>query len=291
MVEKGHDQLSTWGILGDHSIRDVRDWTEQLVGHGYLDKTGEYHILEVTDKGALVLKGLETPRLLKPAEKAPKQRTFKGTEKSWEGVDKGLFDALRALRTEVAKERGVPPYLVFDDAALRDMARCMPGTEVEFLGVHGVGEKKCQDFGARFLESIREYCEEHGLERPEGHDELSLEVEPVAVKARKAKPSSSAAQERAYGLFAEGKGVDEVAEQIGRARSTTWGYLEHYIRDNDISDPDPWVDGSKLERIREAAAHFGAQKMKPIFEFLNGEVTYDDIRITMVCLRNSESAQ
>ena len=76
----------------------------------------------------------------------------------WEGVDRGLFDELRALRREIAQSKGLPPYTVFGDAALRDMARLKPHSLEEFLTVHGVGENKRDQYGAQFLAVIRDYA-------------------------------------------------------------------------------------------------------------------------------------
>jgi ATP-dependent DNA helicase RecQ len=73
-----------------------------------------------------------------------------------EAYDRGLFEALRTLRRALADERGVPPYIVFSDVTLREMARRRPATPAEFLAVKGVGEWKAAEFGARFLAAIRE---------------------------------------------------------------------------------------------------------------------------------------
>jgi ATP-dependent DNA helicase RecQ len=153
ILSYGHDHLSTHGILGDHSKRVVRDWVEQLVGQGYLAKEGEYNTLTVTETGWSVLRGGETPRLIAPLPQRPARRS-KAAAESWEGVDAGLFEALRALRKRLADERGVPAYVIFGDASLRDMARLRPADEAGFLEVHGVGEKKLADYGALFLVEI-----------------------------------------------------------------------------------------------------------------------------------------
>jgi ATP-dependent DNA helicase RecQ len=160
VVSKGHDQLSTWNVLGENSKENVRDWIEQLVSQAYLDKVGEYNILNVTPSGMAVLRGDETPRMLRPIEKTSKRRGEKASTiegKSWEGVDRELFDALRALRKGIAHENNAPAFTVFGDAALRDMARRKPTTPGEFLEVRGVGEKKCLDFAHLFLPVIEEH--------------------------------------------------------------------------------------------------------------------------------------
>jgi ATP-dependent DNA helicase RecQ len=78
-------------------------------------------------------------------------------------VDKGLFEALRTLRAALARERSVPAYIVFGDAALRDMARRRPSTLQRFLNVKGVGQVKCDQYGRAMVEKIRAYCLEHGI--------------------------------------------------------------------------------------------------------------------------------
>ncbi len=156
--EWGHDRLSTWGLLSDESQRTVRDWIEQLVDQDYLERRGEYSVLGLSASGLQVLRGEETPRLLAPPRKKPKAPRAPGVEKeSWEGVNRGLFEVLRQLRLDKAQELGVPAYVVFGDAALRDMARRLPATRDEFLEVHGVGEKKCADFGEEFMAAIRHF--------------------------------------------------------------------------------------------------------------------------------------
>jgi ATP-dependent DNA helicase RecQ len=160
VLEQGHDRLSTWGLLADEGLRNVRDWVEQLVDQEHLKKTGNFNVLRVTEKGWKVLKGEEVPHLLKPAEKSRPAKVSRVSEESWENVDRTLFEILRELRHRKAQERGVPAYLVFGDLALRDMARRFPTTPDDFLMVHGVGQKKCDDFGAEFLQAIKIYLEE-----------------------------------------------------------------------------------------------------------------------------------
>jgi ATP-dependent DNA helicase RecQ len=158
-----HDQLSTYGILGEETKSAVRDWIEQLADQDCIERYGEYGVLKLTDKGRRVLKGKEQPLLLEPAKKkaAPKPAPM---EDSWEGVDRGLFEELRQLRRTLAHERAMPAYIVFGDAALRDMARKRPSTLSALLRVFGVGEKKLEQYGEAMLTAIRQYCRAHSLE-------------------------------------------------------------------------------------------------------------------------------
>ncbi|MFH2002261.1 MAG: DNA helicase RecQ [Planctomycetota bacterium] len=169
--EGGHDQLSTYGLLAEESSRNVRDWIEQLVEQAYLIRTGDFNVLKLTQKGRLVLKGEATPILLKPADTVTRpDPAAKVASESWEGVDKDLFAKLRDLRRTLARQLSVPAFVVFSDAALRDMARRKPATAEEFLDVYGVGQKKCQEFGPVFLECIRNYTDSLSYYIEEGNN-------------------------------------------------------------------------------------------------------------------------
>jgi len=162
IIENGHDALSTYGLLSDYSKDTVHNWIEQLVGQDYIQKTDEYNVLTLTPTGREVLSGQVTPRLLKPARKPAK--VSKVAADSWEGVDQGLFEALRNLRRTLANKKGVPAYVVFGDAALRDMARRRPSTQAGFLEVKGVGEMKSNQYGKTLLTAIKDYCAANSLE-------------------------------------------------------------------------------------------------------------------------------
>jgi ATP-dependent DNA helicase RecQ len=164
VLSKGHHRLESYGSLNAHDLRTVRDWVEQLVQQGYLEKTGEYNVLSLTAKGASAQRGDETPQLSRPVSTPPKAARTRKTALAAAGlgpVDTELFEVLRRRRREMAEELGVPPFVVFSDAALRDMARRKPQDKAGFLAVHGVGSRKCEAFGDEFLRCIREYCDEH----------------------------------------------------------------------------------------------------------------------------------
>ena len=105
------------------------------------------------------MKGNQTPRLLKPAIQKPK--VSKVATDSWEGVDKGLFETLRKLRSKIAGKKKIPAYIVFGDGALRDMARKRPVSLDTFLDVKGVGQKKSKKYGETFITAIKDYHSEH----------------------------------------------------------------------------------------------------------------------------------
>ena len=122
----------------------------------------EYPVLALTSAGLECLKDETRCSDLRLARQRPLRKTAtrarsRAEAESWEGVDRDLFDRLRAVRLEIAKARGVPPYVIFHDATLRDMARLRPTSLDALLGVKGVGARKADDLGETFLAAIRSY--------------------------------------------------------------------------------------------------------------------------------------
>lgn len=151
----GHDQLSTHGLLAAHSMREVRHWIDQLIGNELLSvDSGEFPTLRLTRDGVAVLRGerqtvlFALPAALKKSERAAARGPVEGA------ADEGLFERLRTLRRELARQRGVPPYLIFNDRTLAAMASAKPTTPEALATIPGVGEKKLVDPGPAFLAEI-----------------------------------------------------------------------------------------------------------------------------------------
>jgi ATP-dependent DNA helicase RecQ len=157
----GHEQLSTYALMKGTPRPALTNLLYQLIDNGLLERTtDERPVLRLNDVSREVLRGNRAVQLLQPKTKIKKTRI---AEESWEEVDTGLFERLRALRRKLASERGVPAYVLFNDATLRDMARVRPGSPSALLAIRGVGERKLTDLGQRFLEAISNYCRENRL--------------------------------------------------------------------------------------------------------------------------------
>lgn len=155
VTTRRHEELSTFGLLEDCPIPELRGYIEQLVDRGFLVLEGDrYPTVAVTPEGRRLLKaeiGCELYRYKRQEKKTRRKTRTTTAAASWEGVDRELFEALRETRLELARERGVPPYIVANDATLRELARRRPSTPAELLDVPGFGEKKAADFGQAFL--------------------------------------------------------------------------------------------------------------------------------------------
>jgi ATP-dependent DNA helicase RecQ len=166
----GHDRLDSYGLLRMHPKTAVRNWIAQLEGQGCLAREeSEYPTLSVSAQGHRVLRGEETVSLLRTVAPVRPLRPARPTVVPVPGRgtdDEDLFEALRALRRSMAEERGIPPYLIFSDASLREMARERPVSDEAFLQIKGVGLRKLAELGPRFLACIREHSGGAGAEPP-----------------------------------------------------------------------------------------------------------------------------
>lgn len=142
----GFGHLSTYGLMKNQSQKETMQLIEYLISNGYLlTINGEYPVLKVTERGKQVLKGQESVY-----RKEPK----KVQQLSDEETDT-LFEVLRELRTDLASEAGVPPYVVFSDSTLKEMSRIRPSSRLEMLQIKGVGQSKLDKYGEAFLSRIK----------------------------------------------------------------------------------------------------------------------------------------
>jgi len=272
-----HEALRTYGLMKGTGRKTLTNMLYQLIDAGLLQRTSDQMpVLRLNEASWAVLRGQRPVRLLQP--KAEVSKTRVDTE-SWEGVDAGLFEHLRALRRTLADARGVPPYVLFSDATLRELARTRPGSPAAFISVRGIGQRKLADLGAEFLEHIAGYCREHGLQL----DAAS------GARPRSAVPRPNQAQQAAFEMFGRGCSVEQVMAALDRAESTTWGYLADFIATAHPQNLDPWVDRQTYAAVAEAVEEVGSAYLKPIFDHLTGRVPYQRIRLVVTHLKNGET--
>ena len=179
VTSRGHHELSVHGIGRDQTTGHWRQLAELLLHEGHLALSGdEYRTAFLTPQGKQLLKGELTVQLAQSRVAPPSGAGAGGgrgdrrsRRESRAGsvatgvdpdlpVDERLFARLRELRRDLARRQGVPPYVVFGDAALRQMAQSLPVTEANFLAINGVGQTKLDRYGPEFLEAIRGHVDE-----------------------------------------------------------------------------------------------------------------------------------
>ena len=279
-----HDQLSTFGLLKEHGKAELRDWIFQLIGQEVLRQEGnEYPVLKLNDASWQVMRKQRPVRLLQPVRRQADDRAARSRAdtESWEGVERGLFEELRAFRRELATARGVPPYVILSDATLRELARVRPSTQDAMRFIYGIGDRKLEDFGAALLARLLDYCRANGVS-------LDVEVAPGSPTRSAKAPAVNATRALALRQFSEGAAIEDVMHQTKRARNTVVDYLADYIRRDKPESIDAWVAPALYQRIAAAAKEHGSARLKPLYIALGEQVSYDDIRIVLAHLSRNE---
>jgi ATP-dependent DNA helicase RecQ len=153
VVRRGHERLSTFGLLANLDQRTAENLVHQLLDQGLLDRTpGDRPVVTLNDKSWEVLRGSREVVLLEP--RAGKARTTRADAEDWEGVDRDLFERLRKWRRRVAEARGKPAWTILDDKALRAIARQKPASPAALLRCKGIGDKRLADLGTAILDIV-----------------------------------------------------------------------------------------------------------------------------------------
>ncbi|MFL3658217.1 MAG: DNA helicase RecQ [Opitutales bacterium] len=162
VIKWGHDRLSTYDIGQEYRRPEWQIIGRELIRKGYINQNAENHsVLELTQKGKSALREREPIELTRPS--VPKERAQRIRPPATGGIEcnEELFAILRTLRKELASEQGVPPYIIFSDVTLREMARDYPTNEDQLSDISGVGMKKLEQYGETFIDAIEEYLDTH----------------------------------------------------------------------------------------------------------------------------------
>ena len=158
----GHNRLKTYGVGKGQTKKYWRQLIDELLAQKVIEKSeGLYPTLFLLPKAVQVLKNEESINVIRVVDKKNEKELYGKLDISEGAYDQELFELLRTLRKQIANEQGIPPYVVFSDRSLRDMAVLLPRTAETMLSVSGVGEVKLERYGRQFLRLIDRYCIEH----------------------------------------------------------------------------------------------------------------------------------
>jgi ATP-dependent DNA helicase RecQ len=272
----GHEQLSTYGIGTEHTRPEWGAIGRELVRLGHLRQTSEkFSVLELTPEGLAVLKERRRVTLTKPVS-APEPKAHRAGEIA---CDEVLFERLRQVRKRLADERGVPPYIVFSDVSLRQMARQYPVSEGEFARISGVGEKKLREFGAVFLAEIAAHL---GANPRQIFADDSF-APPAPVPGRAGLGDTARETLR---CFRAGASVEQIAAQRQLTPGTIYGHLTEAAR---LGEP---IDLSRFFTVAELCEVAGAFNrpsdtggLTGVFEALGGRYDYHRLRIFRAAMK------
>ncbi|MFO7630921.1 MAG: DNA helicase RecQ [Caldilinea sp.] len=277
IVRRRHDQLSTHGIGKEHSAATWRQLAQEFVLQGLVEQSLDHGGLHLTDAGWAVLRNDQ--QVLVPSEIVT-GTTAAAKEETASSYDAQLFSRLRILRRSLADDLHIPAYVIFGDRTLIEMATRLPQSIEEMRAVYGVGEFKLKQFGEKFVECVRTFCQEEG-------------IDPVRRTPRELPASVKRRFEEVGELFEDGRSVAELQATFGVKRSTVIENLERYQQAGhqldgntggrrllEASELDPALQRGVLRRMAAA----DARMLGPIFEEFGGLVTYDELRLLRLYL-------
>ena len=279
-IRDEHKNLKTYGVGADLPKQAWFDHFKDLIDQGFLLQTsGTYPVVKLTDKSADVLSGRTNVELRKVrVRKEKKPKLVADTSLPY---IRGLFDELRDVRVAFARRDKVPPYVIFSDATLIEMATYLPQSELEMRKISGVGDLKMEKYGDEFLRWIKEYCRVHDLV-----SRTDLKLGKRANRQRTKRDASGKDTYRiSLELFRDGRSIEEIARERGLQPSTVGSHLARFVATGEIQLHE-LVPVHKVETIRNAVLKFNdGGELSPIKEFLGDNYSYGEIRAVIASMR------
>lgn len=262
IIEQGFDRIKTYGMGADISAFDWQLLIGQLINLGFLEIAyDQRNVLKLTPLSKEVLFESKEVQLVRMADIKQRQESEKSKLKKKsvkERVRDELFEVLRKLRRDIAQKNGIPPYLVFSDASLEQMAASRPITEFDFSMISGVGEKKLRQYGQVFMDKIKEF---------------------VGEKSNEGIKIQGATQLQTLQLYNRGFSPSQIAIERDISEQTVYDHLvKLYAKDQNI-DIKRFVSSSEIKKILQVVSGLEAPyKLKEIYVALNEEIAYHKIR-------------
>ncbi len=263
---KQYFNLKTYGIGKEISFFDWRDYVIQMANLGLIEiMYAESSALKITPIGWNVLKGEKTIRLTTPISPNEKKKKPNVIRKATEGeANQDLFTALKKIRYTISKEEKMPAYIIFNDKTLKLMASDLPTTENEFLAISGVGMSKMEKYGEEFMNVIRKF-------------------------KSAAKPRKIPTTKLTFDLYKENLTPKEIAEKRNLSITTIFSHLSQLYTEGKDIELEKYVTKETIDKVRIVFNQFNQKiELKPIYEKLNEEVSYSEIRISITLILKNE---
>jgi ATP-dependent DNA helicase RecQ len=271
-----HQSLKTWGIGKDVPKPVWLHYAKGLLSLGYLQQTQEqYPRIQLTEKSRPVLRGEEKVMLAVPA-KSTQTEPRPGVKKA-EAQYPELLEILKVVRRGLAEEAGVPPYVVFSDATLIELASYLPLSLSDLRRISGFGDVKLARYGDAILSEIKQFAKQRGL--LSRIDERAPKKTTTASAAT-ARPRPNASNRETLRLFKAGFRIEEIGEQRGLSNMTVEAHLAIFVRLGEL-DAFQAVSRRKVDLIMPVLHRLGALELRPIKEELGNEVSYADIKMVV----------
>ena len=283
-IRDEHKNLKTYGVGADISKENWYEYFKDLISQGYLAQTeGQYPVIALTEKSDDVLRGKVSVELIKARIKEEKKYKYADSVGLEHHAD--LFNDLRNVRAVLARGENVPPYLIFSDATLIEMATFLPLTIADLRKISGVGDLKLDKYGSDFLHEIRNYCKRKGL---------STRIDQkIQKRERKQRSKRDRNGEDTYSIslrmFRSGMTVDKIAAERSLAVSTIEVHLTRFIATGQLK-VEQLVSIDKIDPIRRAFIDLnGEAGLGKVKELLGDDYSYGEIRAVAADLERMAS--
>lgn len=264
------NEVSTYGIMKEYSKNELTEFINTLIALGYLNYGGEYPVVSLNNNSIEIVKGQRNVWI----------REHKINKASFT-VDNELFEILRTLRHEIAIYEKVPPYMVFGDSTLKELSSRMPINKEQMLEVSGVGKRKLDKYGERFIEKIISYINSNNI----NHTWISKVKEDISTEKNNI-DSTKSIKEKSYintvDVLRTCGSLRKVARERTLTLSTIISHVEKYISEGNTIDFN--IDFSEIFNeedeiiVKEAINNVGFNKLKAIKEEVPSNISYDAIK-------------
>lgn len=270
VFERGFQDIKTYGAGREYSFLDWQHYLLQLINLGYLEIAyDQKSVVKMTPASQRVLFQQEKIQLVQQTTVKARQEAAKAKAKpatKRQRVRDDLFEVLRQLRKRLAQERGVPPYIIFSDATLEEMAARRPMQDVDLQQVSGVGERKLQLYGDAFMQAIKDFVAEHATTFKDG---ATLQV--------------------TLQMYQQGHTVEEIVEKRALTARTIHNHLAQLYENGETIDIHHFISQKQIEQIRAALKYLDQPfKLKDIYERFDGLYSYTQIHFALAYHRRAE---
>ncbi|MBD3420747.1 MAG: DNA helicase RecQ [Chitinivibrionales bacterium] len=277
-----HDRIKTYGSGKNKQKMYWKTIVDELLAQEVIQQTqDQYPTLRLGSRAHAILKGEHPFSIVRKQE----PKSVSKPKQTPAGVyDEALFERLRRLRSTLAREHEVPPYIIFSDKTLHDMAQKFPSSIEEMLLVNGVGEAKFARYGADFMREIDEYVSSHPGAPASAQQRLD------SSSAASSRPATirrgvTHTTDQTYKLVQEGFTIGEIADQRELRPSTIYGHVEELVKNRKVADISRFVSDGQRKKLTGLFRKLGTASLRTIVEHPQAHTTYEEARLVRTCLQ------
>lgn len=278
IISNNHHKLSVFGIGKELKKKQWQMLAHQLIRKEIIIRDSEFGSLKLSPASNEVLfKNLKVFALVKEPEIKTK-KLLRGEE----SYDAELFELLRKKRKEIADERGVPPYVIFSDSVLIQMAKNYPENEGELLRISGVGIRKLENFGGAFIFLIKNYVQKNNLKLKS--EKKSIRLRTISLNEPRYRTVSN--------NYIQGKSIATLAKEFNVQEQTIVNHLVRFVIEGHKINIDGLAETLSIDKLNQQKVfdefdENGTLQVKSVFEKFNGEISYNDLHLLRLIYLNN----